>query len=97
MQLDVARVLAEKIGRDIVVEVGGDRARCEECLAEPGDARLGTELQPQEMRKLRELERPERGDLHGRAASSADVDRLAVPVNSSRQVVSHSDGKARLL
>ena len=97
MQLDVARVLAEEIGRDIVVEVGCDRGRREECLAEPGDARLGTELQPQEMRELRELQRPERGDLHGRAVSWPTSDRLAVPVNSSRQVVSHSEGKARLL
>src|SRR4051812_35077665 len=33
MQLDVARVLADQIGGNVVVDIGGDRPRRPECLA----------------------------------------------------------------
>ena len=64
VQLDIARVLAEKVGRDVAVEIGGDRRRREEGLAGADDPGIGVDAEPEEKRELGEFQGLDRRDLH---------------------------------
>ena len=55
MQLDIARVLAEKVRRGVAVNVGRDRRRRPERLAGADDAVVGMDAQPEQERELGEL------------------------------------------
>ena len=63
VQLDVARILADQIGGDIVVDVAGDRTRRPEGLAGADDAGIGVDAQPEQERKFGQLQRFERRRL----------------------------------
>ena len=64
MQLDVARILAEKIGRDIGMDVGRDRCRRPERLAGAGEPCIGMDAQPEQEWELGEFDGFERRHLH---------------------------------
>ena len=79
VQLDVARILADQIGRDIVVEIGGDRPGRPEGLARSDQAGIGVDAQPEQERKLGEPQRLDADDLHERFASPRLPSRFSQP------------------
>ena len=97
MQFDVARVLAEKIGGDVAVDIGGDRRGREERLAGADDAGIGVQAEPEEKGKLGDFKRLDRRDLHlflcsirrvyfGRLKLSA-----VMPPSMTNQNIGHAD------
>ena len=75
VQFDVARVLAEQIGRDVVVDVACDRTGRPEGLAGADDAGIGMDAQPEQEREFRKLQRLDRDDLHRFSSHSCRVSR----------------------
>ena len=64
VQLDVARILADQIGRDMVVDVAGDRTGRPEGLTGADDSRVGVDSQPAQRRKFGQLQRLDPDDFH---------------------------------
>ena len=62
--VDGERVAAEQLRRDRLVDIGLDRLRHEEGLAEPDEALVGVDAQPEEVGELLEPDGFDGGDLH---------------------------------
>ena len=64
--LDLPRVLAQQVGRDLLVDDRLDRLRSPERLPEARQAFVGFDLEPEKVRALGDTDRAQRGDArHG--------------------------------
>ena len=62
--LDLQRVLADQLGRDALMQIGLDRGRAHEGLAEADEPVIGVQAHPDEVAELGEADGFEGGDLH---------------------------------
>ena len=79
VQLDIARILADQIGRNVVVDIGGDGAGRPERLSGADQAGIGMNAKPEQERKFRQPQRFDAGDLHARFASPRLPRRFSQP------------------
>src|SRR5262249_15199588 len=70
-RLDLDRIAADQLGRRALVDIGLDRGRAHEGLAETGQPLVGPETDPDEVGELAQPDGLDGGDLHARAAEVA--------------------------